>query len=324
MTRTAVAALKSAEVVEVHVGVRVEPGVGAGRGRLGNPCPEGARPEVVEIYGIHVAVMVEITQDHGAGLARDRACQQLDREDQRAEKLLSVHVEISVNVAISILLDRGDLAIIDHCKCLSLTTTDANTFARTSRTGELRRAYVPAGAAIIAVPIQISPWARRCRARPVLACCSCGATMAARSAVRVVRFCAGTRAIAVRLTQGAAAVWICRLAGAAVATLERAEVVHIHVLVGVEPGVDAGRRRLGNRRTQGARPEVAEIRGIDVAVMVEITQDHRCSLTRERVGQQEDREYQRAAKPVSVHVETSVVVVYNPVLKAILADAPAK
>jgi hypothetical protein len=73
---TAQAALEYREVVEVHVLVRVEPGAGAHRVRLGNTRTQKARLEVGEIGEIDVAVIVEIARDHRAGLARERPCQQ--------------------------------------------------------------------------------------------------------------------------------------------------------------------------------------------------------------------------------------------------------
>jgi hypothetical protein len=93
----AVTALKDTEVIQVHVLVRIKPRISTGRIRLGNCGAQSAHPEVTEIRGINVAVVVEITgNDSRARLLRERASQQEDRESQRVEIASSVHVEISV------------------------------------------------------------------------------------------------------------------------------------------------------------------------------------------------------------------------------------
>jgi hypothetical protein len=90
-----------------------------------------------------------------------------------------------------------------------------------------------------------------------------------------------------RLPRRAGAVRIRRVIWTAEATLEYLEVVEVHVLVRVEPGVGTRRVRLGNGRTQSARLELGEIGQIDVAVIIEITRDCvRASPVRERACQQ--------------------------------------
>jgi hypothetical protein len=209
---TAQAALEYREVVEVHVLVRIEPGVGAQGVRLGNSRTKKAPLEFGEIRQIDVAVIVEI--------ARDWVC-------------------------------AG--------ACL---TTAALTLTRPPRTDLRLRALVIAGAAIEGVRHQI----HACR-------------------------------VTERLPRRAGAVRIRRVIWTAQAALEYLEVVEVHVLVRVEPGVGTYRVHLRNSRTQKARLEVSEIRKIDVPVIVEITRDHRAGLARERPCQQQDREYQRTAKP---------------------------
>jgi hypothetical protein len=94
-------------------------------------------------------------------------------------------------------------------------------------------------------------------------------------------------AVAVRLTGQAGAIRIRRVIWTAQAALEYREVVEVHILVHVEPGVGARRVRLGNSRTQNAQLEFGEIRQIDVAVIVEIARDWvRAGLARERACQQ--------------------------------------
>jgi hypothetical protein len=104
--------------------------------------------------------------------------------------------------------------------------------------------------------------------------------MPAGAAVGAVAGEAGARAVAVRLAAQTGALRpgargvafrIGRVAFSAVAALEDAEVVLVHVLVRVEPGVRARGAGLRNKCTTGAHFEMDQIRGIDVAVMIKIT-----------------------------------------------------
>jgi adenosylcobinamide amidohydrolase len=54
-----VAALENPEVIKVHVRIHIEQGVGAQWARLGNTRAQRARPKVLEVCGINVAVVVE-------------------------------------------------------------------------------------------------------------------------------------------------------------------------------------------------------------------------------------------------------------------------
>jgi len=60
---TAVAALKDPEIIHVHVSVRIKACIRAERVRLRNSSAQRARAKMLEVGGINVAVVVEITGD---------------------------------------------------------------------------------------------------------------------------------------------------------------------------------------------------------------------------------------------------------------------
>ena len=139
--------------------------------------------------------------------------------------------------------------------------------------------------------------------------------MAAGAAVQVV--CPGVpayavagrlaaRAVAVGSGAGRVAVGIRLAAFTTVAALEDAEIIHIHVVVGIKPGVGAKWVELRDNGTESAHPEVSQIRGIDIAVVVEVTAvGPGFGLVREQTDQQDDRKSERAGKPYSVHDHVS-------------------
>jgi hypothetical protein len=124
--------------------------------------------------------------------------------------------------------------------------------------------------------------------------------MAACTAVRIVREGIGAGAAATRLAAGTVAVRsgargitirIGRVAFAAVAALEDAEVVEIHVAVPIKQGIGARRGYLRNRWSKRALFEVSEIRSIDIAVVIEVAPNHRRpGLTHKQAGEHRDRQ----------------------------------
>ena len=110
----AVAALEDTEVIEVHIGIRIEPGVGAGRVRLGNPCTQA---HVLKCWKSAASTSQSLSKSPGTIPAFtcpvEEAGQQQDRKSQHTPQLLYVH-HISLRWGVNFCFHRAPNGAQSH------------------------------------------------------------------------------------------------------------------------------------------------------------------------------------------------------------------